>query len=83
MNDAALNALIAYDKLQIIFSQLMEYWLAGVEPPASLVDIYYDQLTEVQVAASEAKLFEKINRETADFYDKINSQYALDTTRRL
>ena len=83
MNDAALNALIAYDKLQIIFSQMMEYWLEDVDPPASLVDIYYEQLKDVQVAASEAKLFEKINRETADFYDKINSQYALDTTRRL
>ena len=83
MNDPALNALIAYDRLQIVFSQLMEYWLEGMQPPASLVDIYYDQLTEVQVAASEAKLFEKINRETADFYDKINSQYALDSTRRL
>ena len=83
MSDPALNALIAYDKLQIVFSQLMEYWLEGMQPPASLVNTYYDQLTEVQVAASEAKLFEKINRATADFYDKINSQYALDSTRRL
>ena len=83
MNDPTFKALVEYDKLQIIFSQLMEYWLEGMEPPASLVDIYYDQLVEVQSAASQAKLFEKISKETADFYDKINSQYALDNTRRL
>ena len=82
-NDPTFEALVAYDKLQIVFSQLMEYWLEGMEPPASLVNIYYDQLTEVQSVASQAKLFEKINRETADFYDKINSQFALDNTRRL
>ena len=83
MTDPTFEALVAYDKLQIVFSQLMEYWLEGMEPPASLVNIYYDQLTEVQSVASQAKLFEKINRETADFYDKINSQFALDNTRRL
>ena len=83
MTDPIFEALIEYDKLQIVFSQLMEYWLEGMEPPASLVDIYYDQLVEVQSAASQAKLFEKISKETADFYDKINSQYALDNTRRL
>ena len=83
MNDPTFEALVEYDKLQIVFSQLMEYWLEGMEPPASLVDIYYDQLTEVQSVCSNAKIFEKVNRTTADFYDKINSQYALDNTRRL
>ena len=83
MSDPIFDALVEYDKLQIVFSQLMEYWLEGMEPPASLVNIYYDQLTEVQSVASQAKLFEKISRETADFFDKINSQYALDNTRRL
>jgi len=83
MNDPSFNALIAYDKLQILFSQMMEYWLEDIAPPASLVDLYYDQLSEVQSATSQAKLFEKINRETADFYDKINSQYRLDNSRRL
>ena len=82
-NDPTFEALVAYDKLQIVFSQMMEYWLEDANPPAGLVNLYYDQLTEVQVVASQAKLFERINRETADFYDKINSQYALDSTRRL
>ena len=81
--DPIFDALVEYDKLQIVFSQLMEYWLEGMEPPASLVDIYYDQLTEVQSVCSNAKVFERVNKETADFYDKINSQYALDNTRRL
>ena len=83
MNDPTFNALIAYDKLQILFSQMMEYWLEDVEPPSSLVDLYYSQLSEVQSVTSQAKIFERLTRETADFYDKINSQYALDTTRRL
>jgi site-specific DNA-adenine methylase len=83
MTDPIFEALVEYDKLQIIFSQLMEYWLEDVNPPAGLVNIYYDQLTEVQSVCSNAKIFERVNRETADFYDKINSQYALDSTRRL
>ena len=83
MPDPTFKALVEYDKLQIVFSQLMEYWLEGMQPPESLVNEYYDQLTQVQVTASESKLFEKISRETADFFDKINSQYALDNTRRL
>ena len=82
-NDPIFNSLVEYDKLQIVFSQLMEYWLEGMQPPESLVNTYYDQLTEVQSVTSEAKIFERVTRETADFYDKINSQYALDTTRRL
>ena len=82
-NDPIFNSLIEYDKLQIVFSQLMEYWLEGMQPPESLVNTYYDQLTEVQSVTSEAKIFEQVNRATADFYDKINSQYRLDTTRRL
>ncbi len=83
MEDVTFKTLVEYDKLQIIFSQMMEYWLEDIQPPASLVNAYYDQLTEVQVVASKAKIFERINRETAVFYDKINSQYALDSTRRL
>jgi len=82
-NDPIFNSLIEYDKLQIVFSQLMEYWLEGMQPPESLVNTYYDQLKEVQSVTSEAKIFERVTRETADFYDEINSQYALDTTRRL
>ena len=76
-NDPIFEALVEYDKLQIIFSQMMEYWLEDVPPPAGLVDMYYDQLTEVQSVCSNAKIFERVNRETADFYDKINSQYRL------
>ena len=83
MLDPTFKALVEYDKLQIVFSQLMEYWLEGMQPPESLVNEYYDQLTQVQVVASDSKLFEKISRETADFFDKINSQYALDNSRRL
>ncbi len=83
MSDPIFDALVEYDKLQIIFSQMMEYWLEDIDPPASLVNTYYDQLTEVQSVTSEAKIFEQVNRATADFYDKINSQYRLDTTRRL
>jgi hypothetical protein len=82
-NDPIFNSLVEYDKLQIVFSQLMEYWLEGMQPPESLVNTYYDQLTEVQSVTSEAKIFERMTRETADFYDKINSQYRLDSTRRL
>jgi len=82
-NDPIFNSLVEYDKLQIVFSQLMEYWLEGMQPPESLVNTYYDQLTEVQSVTSEAKIFERVTRETADFYDKINSQYRLDSTRRL
>jgi site-specific DNA-adenine methylase len=81
--DPIFDALVEYDKLQILFSQMMEYWLEDVNPPASLVDLYYDQLTEVQSVCSNAKMFERVNRETADFYDKINSQYALDSGKRL
>ena len=83
MSDPIFDSLVEYDKLQIVFSQLMEYWLEDIDPPASLVDAYYDQLTEVQSVTSEAKIFEQVNRATADFYDKINSQYRLDSTRRL
>ena len=83
MSDPIFDSLVEYDKLQIIFSQLMEYWLEGMQPPESLVTIYYDQLTEVQSVTSQAKIFEQVNKATADFYDKINSQYALDNTRRL
>jgi site-specific DNA-adenine methylase len=83
MADPIFDALVEYDKLQILFSQMMEYWLEDVNPPASLVDLYYDQLTEVQSVCSNAKMFERVNRETADFYDKINSQYALDSGKRL
>ena len=83
MNDPIFNSLVEYDKLQIIFSQMMEYWLEDIDPPASLVDAYYNQLTEVQSVTSQAKIFERVNRATADFYDKINSQYRLDSTRRL
>lgn len=83
MSDPIFDSLVEYDKLQIIFSQLMEYWLEGMQPPESLVNIYYDQLTEVQSVTSQAKIFEQVNKATADFYDKINSQYALDNTRRL
>lgn len=83
MTDPIFDSLVEYDKLQIIFSQLMEYWLEGMQPPESLVTIYYDQLTEVQSVTSRGKIFERVNKATADFYDKINSQYALDNTRRL
>jgi hypothetical protein len=82
-SDLTFKALVEYDKLQIVFSQLMEYWLEGRQPPASLVNIYYDQLTNVQCVCSNAKIFERVNRETADFYDKINSQYPLDNTPNL
>ena len=83
MTDPIFDSLVEYDKLQIIFSQLMEYWLEGMQPPESLVTIYYDQLTEVQSVTSQAKIFERVNKATADFFDKINSQYALDNSRRL
>jgi hypothetical protein len=82
-NDPIFDALVEYDKLQIVFSQMMEYWLEDIDPPASLVNTYYDQLTEVQAVSSRGKIFEQVNRATADFYDKINSQYRLDSTRRL
>jgi hypothetical protein len=82
-NDPIFNSLIEYDKLQIVFSQLMEYWLEGMQPPESLVTIYYDQLLEVQSVTSEAKIFERVNQETAAFYEEINSEYRLDDTRRV
>ena len=83
MSDPIFNSLVEYDKLQIVFSQLMEYWLEDIDPPASLVDAYYNQLTKVLSVTSQAKIIERVTRETADFYDKINSQYRLDSTRRL
>jgi hypothetical protein len=82
-NDPIFNSLVEYDKLQIIFSQMMEYWLEDISPPASLVDAYYDQLTEVQSVTSQAKIFERVNQETAAFYEEINSEYRLDDTRRV
>lgn len=54
MTDPIFDSLVEYDKLQIIFSQLMEYWLEGMQPPESLVNIYYDQLTEVLSAQGTA-----------------------------
>lgn len=83
MSDPIFNSLVEYDKLQIVFSQLMEYWLEDIDPPASLVDAYYNQLTKVLSVTSQAKIIERVTRETADFYDKINSQYRIDSTRRL
>jgi hypothetical protein len=83
VSDPIFNSLVEYDKLQIIFSQMMEYWLEDIDPPASLVDAYYNQLTKVLSVTSQAKIIERVTRETADFYDKINSQYRLDSTRRL
>ena len=71
MTDQTTQALVEYDKLLIVTSELMEFWLDNEEPPAWLVNEYYDQLSKVQVAMNPDKLFEKISKATADYYEMI------------
>jgi hypothetical protein len=74
MTDQTTQALVEYDKLLIVTSELMEFWLDNEEPPAWLVNEYYDQLSKVQVAMNPDKLFEKIGKATADYYEKIQEK---------
>jgi hypothetical protein len=74
MTDPTTHALVEYDKLQIVNTELMEFWLDGEEPPVWLVDEYYEQLGKVQVAMNPDKLFEKISKETADYYEMIQEK---------
>ncbi len=73
-NDVLLHAIVHYDRLQIVFSELMEFWLEGKEPPAWLVSAYYDELEEVQVAMNYDRLFEHASRKNRDFYDEIQNK---------
>jgi uncharacterized protein YbaP (TraB family) len=73
-NEILIHALTESDKLQIIFAELMEFWLEGKEPPTWLVDQYYDQLEEVQVAFSADKLHEVVAQKNRDFYDDLQNK---------
>ena len=73
-NDPTTQALVEYDKLLIVVSELMEFWLDHEEPPVWLVDEYYDQLTKVQIAMNDDKLFEQINKSTIDYYEMIQEK---------
>jgi hypothetical protein len=73
-NEVLLHAIVHYDRLQIVFSELMEFWLEGKDPPEWLVSAYYDQLEEVHVAMNYDRLFEHASRQNRDFYDDLQNK---------
>ena len=56
-----MEALIVHDKLQIIFAELMTFWLSFENPPEWLVDEYYDLLAQVHMTMSHDKMFEVVS----------------------
>ena len=74
MNDPTLQALIEHDRLAMLVTELMEFWLDGDEPPVWLVDEYYDQHQKVLEAMNSMKLFETVNKRNSDYYEKIQEK---------
>ena len=80
--NAEMEALIVYDRLQIIFAELMTFWLSNENPPEWLVDEYYDLLAQVHMAMSHDKMFEVVNKANKVYYEKIQEKLksSLDIT---
>ena len=77
-----MEALIVCDKLQIVFSELMTFWLSFENPPDWLVDEYYDLLAQVHMNMSHDKMFEVVSKANKEYYEKIQEKIksSLDNT---
>jgi hypothetical protein len=74
----------AYDRLYIVMDHLVEHWLEGnANPPKELINAYCDARDQMGECINVGRLHEQIVPHNSEFFEKINSEFGLDSPPRL